>query len=187
MNLIKERIRKHIESINKLKLLSTDINKISKIIIKCISKGNKIIFMGNGGSAADSQHLAAEFVGRYEGERKSLPAMSLTTDTSILTAIANDYGYENVFKRQIQGLAMEGDVVIAISTSGNSENVLNALIEAKKKKCITVAFLGKDGGLIKDIVDIFLIVESDNTAIIQECHIFLGHTICDIVNKNCIN
>jgi len=182
MKLVINRIEKHITAIKKLTENSKKIEEISEIILSSILKGNKIIFMGNGGSAADSQHLAAEFVGRFEGERKSLPALALTTDTSLLTAISNDYGFEFVFKRQIQGLANQGDVVVGISTSGNSKNILEGLKEAKIKKCKTIALVGKTGGIIKEIADLSIIVESDSTAIIQECHIFIGHTICEIVN-----
>ncbi len=183
MEILKNRIENHIKVIKQLKTLKPEVSTVSKKIIKALKKENKVIFFGNGGSAADSQHLAAEFVGRFEGDRKSLPAIALTTDTSILTAVSNDYGFEKVFERQIQGLANKGDVVIGISTSGNSKNVENALILAKEKGCFTVGLLGNKGGTIKQVTDINLIVNSNVTAIIQECHIFLGHTICEIVNN----
>ena len=139
--------------------------------------------MGNGGSAGDAQHIAAEFVGRYKKERKSYPALALNTNTSSLTAIGNDYGYEVSFSRQVEGFAKAGDVVIGISTSGNSKNVYKALELAKKLNCYTAAFLGKIGGTIKDIVDLPIIVKSNNTPRIQECHIFIGHTLCELVEK----
>lgn len=159
------------------------VQKLADEIVKSFKAGGKVILMGNGGSAGDAQHIAAEFVGRYKKERKSYPALALNTNTSTVTAVGNDYGYDMVFSRQVEGFAKAGDVVIGISTSGKSPNVYKALELAKKMGCFTAAFLGKDGGTIKDIADISLIVKTQNTPRVQECHIFLGHTLCELVEK----
>ena len=164
--------------------LGPQIETLAKEIVKSLKTGGKVILMGNGGSAGDAQHIAAEFVGRYKKERKSYPALALNTNTSSLTAIGNDYGYDDTFSRQIEGFAKAGDVVIGISTSGNSKNVYKALELAKKLNCYTAAFLGKSGGTIKDIADLPIIVKSNNTPRIQECHIFMGHTLCELVEKD---
>ena len=140
------------------------------------------MFCGNGGSAADAQHLAAELVGRYQSERKGLPAISLATDTSAMTAIGNDFGYSQVFSRQVEALANQSDVIIAISTSGNSENVLNALQIAKKLDCKTIYLTGKNAGSISKKCDVNIIVPSDNTPRIQEMHILIGHLICQHID-----
>lgn len=174
------------ESINlKGYLLSEAQNlmKISQQLIRALENGNKILLCGNGGSAADAQHIAAELAGRFNYDRDSLPAIALTTNTSSLTAIANDYGYEAVFAKQVQGLAKKGDVVIAISTGGNSPNVVLAIEEAKKKEAITVGFVGKQGGKLKELVDYIIHVPSNNTPRIQETHIFVGHIICSLVEE----
>jgi len=163
--------------------LGLQIEVLAAEIVKSLKNGGKVILMGNGGSAGDAQHIAAEFVGRYKKERKSYPALALNANTSSLTAIGNDYGYENTFSRQVEGFAKEGDVVIGISTSGNSTNVYKALELAKQMNCYTAAFLGKSGGTIKDIVNLPIIVKSNNTPRIQECHIFIGHTLCELVEK----
>ena len=163
--------------------LGSQIETLAQKTIECFNKGGKVILMGNGGSAGDAQHIAAEFVGRYKKERKSYPALALNTNTSSLTAIGNDYGYDVSFSRQVEGFAKEGDIVIGISTSGNSTNVYKALELAKQKGCYTAAFLGKDGGTIKNIADLPIIVRSNNTPRIQECHIFIGHTLCELVDK----
>lgn len=163
--------------------LTKEILASIKIVTKCLKQGNKIVLFGNGGSAADAQHVAAEFVGRYKLERKSFPAIALTTDTSILTAIGNDYSYDLVFSRQCEGLVSKGDVVIGISTSGNSKNVKNALITSKKKGAITIGFLGNSGGEIKKVVDIPIIVKSASTPRIQEVHRVVFHIICELVEK----
>ena len=164
-------------------LYSKSIINCCNLILNCFKKGNKVIIFGNGGSAADSQHLAAEFIGRFNFDRKSLPAIALTTDTSIITAIGNDYGFDQIFKRQIQALLNRGDVIIAISTSGNSSNVIEAVKYAKKMNSPVIGFLGKDGGKLKDLVDIPIIIPDENSARIQEAHITIGHIICGIVEK----
>lgn len=163
--------------------LSAQIQELADQIVKAFQNGNQVILMGNGGSAGDAQHIAAEFVGRYKKERKSLPALALNTNTSTLTAVGNDYSYDVVFSRQIDGFARKGDVVIGISTSGNSKNVQMALELAKERGCYTAAFLGKDGGTIKNVVDLPLVVKCYNTPHVQECHIFIGHIVCDIVDQ----
>lgn len=149
-----------------------------------IKGGNKVLFFGNGGSASDSQHLAAEIVGRYEKERKGYPAIALTTDTSILTAVANDYGYDRVFERQIEALGQKGDVAFGISTSGNSKNVLLAIQKAKGLGLKTIGLSGRTGGELKKIVDLAIVIPSQKTARIQEAHIMIGHIICERVDES---
>lgn len=167
--------------------MQDDVVKASLMAVETLKSGNKIMFCGNGGSAADAQHIAAELVGRYKTERKGLPGIALTTDTSIITAIGNDYGYEHIFDRQIESLAKEGDMLIGISTSGNSPNVINALKRAKELGCITIGFTGRDGGKMNEFCDLNLIVPSDNTPRIQEMHILFGHTICQIIDNELSN
>ncbi len=170
----------------KQELLKTMIPTIEKIAAKladCLKAGNKIIFFGNGGSASDSQHLAAEFVGRYEKERRALAAISLTVDTSAITAIGNDYGYERVFERQLEALGRKGDVAFAISTSGNSKNVIAAVKKAKEMGVYTVGFLGNTGGELKGLVDVPVVIPSKKTSRIQESHIMIGHILCECVDE----
>ena len=160
-----------------------DIEKSIQIIVDSIKQGNKIVLFGNGGSAADAQHFAAELIGRFNIERKSFPAIALTTDTSILTSLSNDYSFEIVFSRQCESLVTKGDVSIGISTSGNSKNVQMGLETSKDKGATTIALLGNDGGRIKDNVDVALIVNSSSTARIQEAHRTIYHIICENVEK----
>jgi len=155
---------------------------VNEIVI-CLKKGNKIIIFGNGGSAADAQHIAAELIGRFQSERESLPAISLTTDSSIITSLANDYSFDVVFSRQCESLVSKGDIVLGISTSGNSKNVENGIITSKKKGAKTIGLLGEDGGAIKNFVDISIQISSKNTARIQEVHRVVYHIICDLVEK----
>jgi D-sedoheptulose 7-phosphate isomerase len=150
--------------------------------IDTLRDGGKILIFGNGGSAADAQHIAAELVGRYKIERKGLPAIALTTDTSILTSIGNDYGYAHVFDRQVEALANKGDVVIGISTGGSSGNVISALKLAKELECKTIGFSGRDGGEMNTLCDVNLVVPSEDTPRIQEMHIVIGHTICQLID-----
>ncbi len=175
------------ESINLRKELLSDsvetIIQIANIAIDAFKAGHSLYLMGNGGSAADAQHIAGELVGRFKKDRKPLPALALTTDTSVITAIANDYGYDQCFERQIDALSKEGDVVFGFSTSGNSVSILNALILAEKKKAKTIAFTGKGGGRLKDHADICLEIPSSDTARIQECHITIGHILCSIIEN----
>jgi D-sedoheptulose 7-phosphate isomerase len=159
------------------------IVEVGLIMAQALMDGNKILFFGNGGSAADSQHLAAEIVGRYKKERKGLPSIALTTDTSILTAVGNDYGFDVIFERQIEALCMPGDVAVGISTSGNSPNVIKGLMKAQDLGATTVAFSGKQGGKVVDIAHYSFVVPSYDTARIQECHITLGHTLCEIIDE----
>jgi len=159
------------------------IEEAVQMITSCFKGNHKVLIMGNGGSAADSQHFAAELVGRYKLERKGLPAIALTTDTSILTSISNDYGFDRVFEKQITALAQEGDVVIGITTSGNSANILNALEAAKKAKSKTIVLNGKDGGILKGKADVEILMPIKNTPRVQEAHILCIHMICEIVEE----
>jgi D-sedoheptulose 7-phosphate isomerase len=154
----------------------------AKLCIDCLKNGNKILLFGNGGSAADAQHIAAELVGRYKTERKGLAAIALTTDTSALTAIGNDYGYDRVFDRQVEALANTGDVAIGISTGGSSANVTIALKLAKDLYCKTIGFSGRGGGEMNELCDINIVVPAQDTARIQEMHIVIGHTICHLID-----
>jgi phosphoheptose isomerase (EC 5.3.1.-) len=159
-----------------------DIVNLGILIGKRLKLGNKLLICGNGGSAADSQHFAAEVVGRFEKERKGFSAIALTTDTSALTAIGNDYGFDKVFSRQVEAIGQKGDILIGISTSGNSKNVIEAVKVAKGLGIFTVGLLGKDGGQLKDLVDKAFIVRSINTARIQEVHITFIHAICRVLD-----
>jgi D-sedoheptulose 7-phosphate isomerase len=152
-------------------------------VVLCLQVGGKVLIFGNGGSAADAQHIAAELVGRYKAERRGLAAVALTTDTSALTAIANDYGYDRVFARQVEALAKPGDVVVGISTSGNSPSVVEAFTTAERAGCTTVALTGRDGGRIGRVADVHLNVPHDDTARVQEAHITLGHILCELVER----
>ena len=167
--------------LEKMKNLYTDIEKAASKISYAIAGGKKLMICGNGGSAADSQHMAAEFVNRFLRERKPLPAIALSVDTSNLTSIANDYSFDEVFSKQLEALGNEGDVLIGISTSGNSKNIVRAFESAKKKGIFTIGILGKDGGKIGQISDLNLIVDSNSTPRIQEMQIFIIHTICQMV------
>lgn len=153
-------------------------------IAHCLRSGGKLLIFGNGGSAADAQHLAAEFVGRFVLERRALPAMALTTDSSVLTAVGNDYGFDQIFSRQIEALGEAGDVALGISTSGNSPNVLAALRQARKQNLRTIGFAGKDGGALGSCAEMPIIVRAANTARVQECHIAIGHLLCELVEND---
>ena len=172
-----------VDSLNKSISLKTQINDAINLIINSIKNGNKLIIFGNGGSAADAQHIAAELIGRFKLERKSLPAIALTTDTSILTSLGNDYSYDTIFSRQCESLVLKNDVVIGISTSGNSKNVELGMKTALKKGAKTIGLLGNNGGIIKSVSDISIIVNSVDTANIQESHRVIYHIICDLVEK----
>ncbi len=163
--------------------MPTQIVALVNMLTELFKHGGKLLVMGNGGSAADAQHFVAEIVGRFKLERRALPAVALTTDTSILTAIGNDYGFESIFSRQVEALANEGDLVIGISTSGNSPNILKALQEARLRGCLTAGLLGKSGGSIKEFCDLALIIPSDDTPRIQEGHITIIHIVCDLMEK----
>ncbi|MGH7493000.1 MAG: D-sedoheptulose-7-phosphate isomerase [bacterium] len=157
--------------------------EIVRLLLLAVREGNKIILFGNGGSAADSQHIAAELVSRFRRDREALPAIALTTDTSILTSVGNDYSFDEVFARQIAALGRRGDVAFALSTSGNSPNVLKAVKKAKEKGLATVGFTGQQGGHLKDSADICFRVPSQNTARIQEAHITAAHVMCEIIER----
>ena len=179
-------IESSIDGIIQLKSnLSEDkIETIIKKIINCFDKNGKLIFCGNGGSASDSQHLAAEFIGRYKLDRKPLPAIALNTDTSVLTALSNDLGYAKVFERQIEALANENDILFAISTSGKSINVINAVNAAKRLKVFTICFTGAKNNKLSDLTDISINVPAEQVNHIQEMHIMVGHFICELVEKH---
>ncbi|MDQ5844951.1 MAG: D-sedoheptulose 7-phosphate isomerase [Acidobacteriota bacterium] len=183
-SLLSQSLQEHLEAIRALldsKL--DDIEQAGLLIVETLAAGNKILLCGNGGSAADAQHIAAELVGRYEQQRRSFPAISLTTDTSALTALSNDYGYEEVFARQIQGLASAGDLLIAISTSGKSPNIVNAVEQARTMKCKTIGLTGVSGEPLASHCDLAVVVPSNRTSRVQEAHITIGHLWCEMVDK----
>ena len=183
-DLVLSELKAHQEVIGKtIDLIQNDIVVVCEVVKNAIKNKNKILLCGNGGSAADAQHISAEFTGRYKIEREPINAIALTTDTSALTAIGNDYGYEFVFDRQLKALSNSGDVLIGISTSGNSKNIINAFKTAKELGCKTVALIGKDGGAMRDIADYSIIVPSNDTPRIQEMHILIGHIICESVDS----
>jgi len=163
--------------------LSVKIAEVVGLVADALAEGRKLLIMGNGGSAADAQHFAAEIVGRFKLERRAMPAIALTTDSSILTAIGNDYGFDQIFRRQVEAFAEAGDIVIGISTSGSSGNVFAALVTAREIGCTTVGLLGRDGGAIAGISDIPLVVPVPDTPRVQEAHVTIIHIICELVEK----
>ncbi|MFH1752609.1 MAG: D-sedoheptulose 7-phosphate isomerase [Candidatus Omnitrophota bacterium] len=183
---MKDKIKKILnESIDAKKLMlenqAETIASIASAIIEAVKAGNKLIVFGNGGSAADSQHIVAELIGRFKKERPPIPAVALTTNTSTLTALGNDYGYSSTFKRQLEGLGNKGDIALGISTSGNAENVYEALISAQKMGLKIITLTGKQGGKISKLAAIAFMAPSDNTPRIQELHMTAGHIICELV------
>lgn len=181
---VREHFAGHLQAVERTgEALAESIEECSRMLGAALRDGKKLLVMGNGGSAADAQHLAAELVGRFLQDRRALPAIALTTDSSILTAVGNDYGFDQVFKRQVEALAVPGDVVIGISTSGNSPNVLAALQAAKSIGCKTVGLLGRDGGDIAGLVDINLTVPAMQTPYIQEVHAIIVHILCRQVEQ----
>ena len=180
-DLVRKTLEEHISVARAMESLEPMIAEAGQICADALRSGKRIYLCGNGGSAADAQHIAAELIGRFVGERRSLPAIALTTDTSALTAIGNDYGYEQVFSRQVEGLAEEGDVLIAISTSGNSSNILKAVEVARERGSRVIGMSGKSGGDLHTAVDLSLVVPSDVTARIQEMHIVIGHLLCALI------
>ena len=184
---IEEYISESARIINNSIILSNNIEKSILELIKTLKNGQKIILFGNGGSAADAQHIAAELIGRFKLKRDSLPAISLTTDSSVITSIANDFSFDEIFSRQCESLVSNGDTVIGISTSGNSKNVFNGLKVSKSIGATTIGLLGNDGGIIKNIVDIPITVESSSTSNIQEAHRVIYHIICQIVESEMKN
>jgi len=184
IKIIQNSINNHKDVISQIESeLVPQINEAAIIIASALKKGNKLIFFGNGGSASDAQHISAEFIGRFVKERNPLPSIALNTDTSAITAISNDYGYDQVFSRQIKGLANPGDVIVGITTSGNSQNVINALALAKDLNLYSIGLLGKDGGDAKKHCNIPIIINSNITARIQEGHILIGHIICACIDE----
>ena len=185
-----EKIRNYIlsssEIVHSSVLLAPNIEKAITAIVKCLRKGNKVVLFGNGGSAADAQHIAAEFIGRFKINRKSLPAIALSNNSSTITAISNDFSFDMVFSRQCESLISKGDVVIGISTSGNSLNVKKGINASKKNGAITIGLLGNKGGSIKKCVDIPLIVDATETSHIQEVHRIIYHVICEIVERKLV-
>jgi len=181
---IRSQLRTHQEVVQVIEsMLIPRISVAAEMLTNALGTGKKLLLMGNGGSAADAQHFAAEIVGRFRLERRGLPAIALSTDTSILTAIGNDYGFEAIFRRQVEALAVAGDVVIGISTSGSSKNVFTAMSLAREMGCLTIALLGRDGGTIKDIVDLDLTIPSQDTPRVQEGHVTIIHILCDLIEK----
>ncbi len=183
-DIIEKSLQQHLELFNKVLETETDsIRECFEIIYKAVENGHKVLIFGNGGSAADAQHLAAEFVGRYEAERRGLPAIALTTDTSALTAIANDYGFERVFSRQVEALANEGDVLIGISTSGNSPNVIAAIMSGRQIGCQTIGMTGAKGKKLASLCDACILVPAERTARVQEVHSTISHIWCEMLDK----
>ena len=186
LNLIQAHIQQSIDAKQRLLDSPELLNKIEQAALMCktaLDNGNKILIAGNGGSAADAQHIAAELVGRFEKERRSMPGLALTTDTSALTAIANDYGYDKVFSRQLEGLGQAGDVFIGITTSGNSANILNTLDVCKEQSIKVIGLTGQQGGKLAEQADVCLCVPDTRTAIIQESHIMIGHMLCACIEQ----
>ncbi len=184
IDFIKLQFASHRTVLEKMELeLPAQIAEAACMLIAAFKKKNKLILFGNGGSAADAQHFAAEIAGRFKIERRALPAIALTTDTSILTAIGNDYGFDRIFSRQVEALAVAGDIAVGISTSGNSPNVALALEAARNQGCRTVALLGKDGGTICKLADLAIIIPSFDTPHIQEGHITIIHILCDLIEQ----
>lgn len=186
-DIIKSQITESIDVKNKIltdENLVKLIEESSNVITECYKKGHMLLLCGNGGSAGDAQHIAGEMVARFRIERKALSALAFNTNSSVVTAIGNDYEYNRIFERQVEAFGHEGDVLIAISTSGNSESVVRAIEKAKEMNITTVSLLGKDGGECKDISDYSIIVPSKDTARIQESHIMIGHIICDLVERS---
>jgi D-sedoheptulose 7-phosphate isomerase len=183
-DVIKKNFSDHLDVINKV--LASDagsIESIGKLLANCLEKKGTIFWCGNGGSASDSQHIAAELVGRFKKDRPALRSIALTTDTSILTSVGNDYGFDQIFSRQLQALGSPEDILIGISTSGNSRNILNAFKVASDLGITSIALTGKDGGIANKISDYSIIVNSESTARIQEAHILIGHILCEIIEE----
>jgi D-sedoheptulose 7-phosphate isomerase len=181
--LIENEIDAHIKLAETMSRSTNKVEIAAQLCIDALQDGGKLLIFGNGGSAADAQHIAAELVGRYKMDRKGMPAIALTTDTSTITAISNDFGYEHVFERQVEALANKGDVLVGISTSGSSSNVIHGLKMATKIGCRSIGFSGSDGGEMNQICDINIVVPSEDTPRIQEMHIVIGHIICHLIEQ----
>ncbi|WP_201748140.1 D-sedoheptulose-7-phosphate isomerase [Aquabacterium fontiphilum] len=180
-SLFAQNLEQHRQLFETLDCLSPAVEAAGLVAARALEAGGKILFCGNGGSAADSQHLASELTGRFIKDRRPLAALALTTDSSALTCIGNDYAFDEVFARQVAGLGRPGDVLVAISTSGNSRNVVRAVDEARRIGMSVVGLLGRDGGVLKPMCDVAIVVPSDVTARIQEAHILIGHTLCGLI------
>ena len=183
-DVIKKIFSDHLNVINKV--LTSDVPSIQlvgELLANCLEKKGTIFWCGNGGSASDSQHIAAELVGRFRKDRLALKSIALTTDTSILTSVGNDYGFDQIFSRQLQALGSSGDILVGISTSGNSKNILNAFKAASDLGITSIALTGKDGGTAKEVSDHSITVDSDSTARIQEAHILIGHILCELIEE----
>lgn len=183
MNPIALAIESHQKAVESIKHQMTEVDACAHALISSLRSGRKILVCGNGGSAADAQHFAAELTGRFETERKALPAMALTTDTSAITAIGNDFGFDNIFSRQVEALGFEGDCLIAISTSGHSKNVIRAVTAAKAKGLKCIGLLGRDGGELKAMCDVSVVIGHPQTARIQECHLLIEHIWCSMLDQ----
>jgi D-sedoheptulose 7-phosphate isomerase len=179
-----QNVAEQVSVLQSLHLIAGTVDQAGRLAAEAIQSGGKLMFCGNGGSAADSQHLAAELTGRFIKDRRALAAIALTTDSSALTCIGNDYSYDEVFSRQVQGLGRAGDVLVAISTSGHSRNVVRAVEEAKALGVKVIGFLGRDGGALRAICDVPIVVPSHVTARIQESHILIGHTLCGLIEQH---
>lgn len=184
MSEIDTHIDDHLRTIEALRAQTAVIEAIGDLLVTCLDRGGCVFWLGNGGSAADCQHLAAELIGRFERDRKGLASIALTTDSSVLTAVGNDYGFDRLFARQVEALCRPGDLVIGISTSGNSPNVLCALQTAHDLGIRTVGLSGRGGGKLRDLADVCLVVPSASTARIQEAHILIGHILCDRAERH---
>jgi len=185
IKIIEKELQAHKDTMEKtIELMIPQIEEASKIVVDTLQKGNKVLLCGNGGSASDAQHIAAELVGRYKTERRGLAGIALNTDSSAMTAIANDYGYDRIFDRQVEALAREGDLLIGISTSGDSLNIISAFAIAKLLGCRTIGLSGKGGGDMNRICHLNLVVPSDDTPRIQEMHILIGHILCQAVDNS---
>jgi len=182
-SIIENEFAEHLKVAQKISTLTDQLEVAAQLCIDSLKNGGKILIFGNGGSAADAQHIAAELVGRYKVERKGLAAIALTTDSSSITCIANDYDYDYIFSRQVEALSNSKDVVIGISTGGTSSNVISALDIAKNMGCKTIGFSGRGGGEMNELCDVNLVVPNDNTPRIQEMHILIGHTICQLIDN----
>lgn len=184
MSLFSRNIAEHLELLQRLDAIAPDVDRAGELLATALQSGAKIMICGNGGSAADSQHIASELTGRFVNDRRPLAALALTTDTSALTCISNDYAYEQVFTRQVLGLGRPGDCLIGISTSGNSGNVISAVKAARDNGIRTIGLLGRDGGQLRDLVDLPVVVPSKVTARIQEMHLLIAHTLCGLIEEH---
>ena len=182
-NKIKNIISESLTALKSLEEKTDDIQKIAEQVLSCLQEKGKLLICGNGGSAAQAQHMAAEIVGRFKKERRALPAIALSTDTSIITSLSNDYSFERVFERQVEALGKKGDLLIMLSTSGNSPNLLKASRAAKEIGIKTAGILGKDGGLLKKEADLSLVIDSQDTAKIQEAHLIIIHAVCELAEE----